>query len=62
MKVVSDAGPLMALAKVGGLEVLFRLYPKILTRLLAPSALGAVSGNGISRVGRRLLLGRFAVR
>jgi hypothetical protein len=52
----------MALAKVGGLEVLFRLYPKILTRLLAPSALGAVSGNGISRVGRRLLLGRFAVR
>lgn len=31
MTVVSDAGPLMALAKVGGLDVLFRLYPKVLT-------------------------------
>lgn len=31
MIVVSDAGPLMALAKIGALEVLFRLFPKILT-------------------------------
>ena len=30
MKVVSDAGPLMALAKVDGLSALFRLYPQIL--------------------------------
>lgn len=31
MKVVSDAGPLMALAKVGQLDLLFRLSPKIWT-------------------------------
>lgn len=31
MTVVSDAGPLMALAKIGALDVLFRLFPKILT-------------------------------
>ncbi len=30
MKIVSDAGPLMALAKVDGLAVLFRLFPRIL--------------------------------
>jgi len=29
--VVSDSGPLMALAKVGGLDTLFSLFPKILT-------------------------------
>jgi len=29
--VVSDSGPLMALAKVGGLDVLFRLFPTIHT-------------------------------
>jgi predicted nucleic acid-binding protein len=31
VKVVADAGPLMALAKVDALAVLFRLYPKVLT-------------------------------
>lgn len=31
MTIVSDAGPLMALAKVGGLDALFRLSPTILT-------------------------------
>ncbi|HVG08587.1 MAG TPA: DUF3368 domain-containing protein [Thermoanaerobaculia bacterium] len=31
MTVVSDAGPLMALAKIGALDVLFRIFPKILT-------------------------------
>ena len=31
MIVVSDAGPLMALAKTAGLGALFRLYPSILT-------------------------------
>lgn len=31
MIVVSDAGPLMALAKVDALDVLFRLFPKVLT-------------------------------
>lgn len=31
MKVVADAGPLMAFAKIGGLSTLFRVYPKILT-------------------------------
>lgn len=31
MIVVSDAGPLMALAKIGALDVLFHLFPKILT-------------------------------
>lgn len=30
MIVVADAGPLIALAKVGGLSVLFRLFPRIL--------------------------------
>jgi predicted nucleic acid-binding protein len=30
VKVVSDAGPLMALAKVDGLSALFRLFPQIL--------------------------------
>lgn len=30
MTVVADAGPLMALAKVGGLDALFRLYPRVL--------------------------------
>ncbi len=52
MTVVSDAGPLMALAKIGALDPLFRLFPKILTppavhheliteglRLVAPDAL-----------------------
>jgi predicted nucleic acid-binding protein len=29
--IVADAGPLMALAKVGGLDALFRLFPTILT-------------------------------
>ncbi len=31
MKVVADAGPLMAFAKIGGLDALFRLFPKICT-------------------------------
>ena len=31
MKVVSDAGPLMALAKIGGLDALFKLFSKIWT-------------------------------
>ena len=31
MIIVADAGPLMALAKVNGLDVLFHLFPKILT-------------------------------
>lgn len=31
MKVVADAGPLMALGKIGGLDPLFRSYGKILT-------------------------------
>jgi predicted nucleic acid-binding protein len=31
LTIVSDAGPLMALAKVGGLDPLFRLFPTILT-------------------------------
>lgn len=31
MIVISDAGPLLALAKVGGLRVLFDLFPNILT-------------------------------
>jgi predicted nucleic acid-binding protein len=31
VKVVSDAGPLMALAKVGGLDPLFHLFPNIWT-------------------------------
>ncbi len=31
MTVVSDAGPLMALAKIGGLDILFRLFSQILT-------------------------------
>lgn len=31
MTVVSDSGPLMALAKIGELEILFRLFPKIQT-------------------------------
>lgn len=31
MIIVADAGPLMALAKVNGLEALFRLFPKVLT-------------------------------
>jgi predicted nucleic acid-binding protein len=30
VKVVSDAGPLLALAKIEGLDVLLRLYPEIL--------------------------------
>jgi predicted nucleic acid-binding protein len=30
VKVVSDAGPLLALAKVDGLRALFRLFPQIL--------------------------------
>jgi predicted nucleic acid-binding protein len=30
VKVVSDAGPLMALAKIDGLNALFRLFPRIL--------------------------------
>jgi len=29
--VVSDAGPLIALAKIGGLDPLFRLFPKVIT-------------------------------
>jgi predicted nucleic acid-binding protein len=29
LNVVADAGPLIALAKIGGLDVLFRLFPKI---------------------------------
>ena len=31
MKVIADAGPLMALAKVDGLDALFLLYPKVFT-------------------------------
>ena len=31
VSVVSDSGPLMALAKTGGLGVLFRLFPSVLT-------------------------------
>jgi uncharacterized protein len=31
VSVVSDAGPLMAFAKIGGLDALFRLFPKVLT-------------------------------
>ena len=31
MTVVSDSGPLLALAKVCGLEALFRLFPRVLT-------------------------------
>ncbi len=31
MTVVADAGPLIALAKIGGLETLFDLYPQIIT-------------------------------
>ena len=31
MTVVADAGPLIALAKIGGLRTLFGLYPLIIT-------------------------------
>lgn len=31
MTVVADAGPLIALAKIGGLELLFNLHPQIIT-------------------------------
>ena len=31
MTVVADAGPLIALAKIGGLELLFDLHPRIIT-------------------------------
>lgn len=29
MTVVADAGPLIAMAKIGGLEALFRLFPRV---------------------------------
>lgn len=31
MTIVSDAGPLIALAKIGAIETLFQIYPRVLT-------------------------------
>lgn len=46
MTVVSDAGPLIALAKIGGLKTLHRLYPRI---LIAPAVYREAVEVGLHR-------------
>lgn len=46
MTVVSDAGPLIALAKIGGLEILHKLHPKI---LISPSVYRESVEAGLAR-------------
>lgn len=44
MKIVADAGPLMAFAKLGALETLFEIFPRILT---APAVFDEVVTTGV---------------
>jgi uncharacterized protein len=46
LTVVSDSGPLIALAKIGGLETLSRLYPKV---LIAPAVYREAIEVGLQR-------------
>jgi uncharacterized protein len=60
VKVVSDAGPLMALAKVGGLDALFQLFPKILTPPAVYEEL-VTSGLRLGAPDARLLEDRYRI-
>ncbi len=46
MTVVADAGPLIALAKIGALDILFRLYPKV---LIPPAVHREAIATGVDR-------------